>query len=209
MEARSEGFLVRRPNYKKREEAKRFKIITNGTKTEAGYFVRLNRLSTDNIEVETKKGFSLDEMLKSAQKIIAKSDGGYDEVCIVLDIDEQMDTKKEKARLKKFIENAKDAGVPVYMSNESFEIWLLSHKITVPKSASKREIATKLALKEGLLDGERRKEVVEEEITIGSVKHALMETSRLRKEYGEDITKSKPMTDVDLLVSRVRLKITK
>ncbi len=206
MKVENEEPLIGRSNYERREEAKRFKVITNGTKTEVGYFIRLNRLSIDNIEVETKKGFSLDEMLELAQKIIARSNGGYDEVCIVLDIDGQMDTKKEKIKLNKFIEDAKNAKVPVYLSNESFEIWLLSHKITVPKNASKREIATKLALEEGLLDGERRKQVVEEEITVRSIARALVEALRLRKEYGKDITKSKPTTDVDLLVRKIRLK---
>ena len=206
MKVENEEPLIGRSNYERREEAKRFKVITNGTKTEVGYFIRLNRLSIDNIEVETKKGFSLDEMLELAQKIIARSNGGYDEVCIVLDIDGQMDTKKEKIKLNKFIEDAKNAKVPVYLSNESFEIWLLSHKITVPKNASKREIATKLALKEGLLDDERRKQVVEEEITVSSIARALVEALRLRKEYGKDITKSKPTTDVDLLVRKIRLK---
>ena len=206
MKVENEEPLIGRSNYERREEAKRFKVITNGTKTEVGYFIRLNRLSIDNIEVETKKGFSLDEMLELAQKIIARSNGGYDEVCIVLDIDGQMDTKKEKIKLNKFIEDAKNAKVPVYLSNESFEIWLLSHKITVPKNASKREIATKLALEEGLLDGERRKQVVEEEITVRSIARALVEALRLRKEYGNDITKSKPTTDVDLLVRKIRLK---
>lgn len=206
MKVKNEEPLSGRSNYERREEAKRFKVITNGTKTEVGYFIRLNRLSIDNIEVETKKGFSLDEMLELAQKIIARSNGGYDEVCIVLDIDGQMDTKKEKMKLNKFIEDAKNAKVPVYLSNESFEIWLLSHKITVPKNASKREIATKLALKEGLLDDERRKQVVEEEITVSSIARALVEALRLRKEYGKDIIKSKPTTDVDLLVRKIRLK---
>ncbi len=206
MKVENEEPLIGRSNYERREEAKRFKVITNGTKTEVGYFIRLNRLSIDNIEVETKKGFSLDEMLELAQKIIARSNGGYDEVCIVLDIDGQMDTKKEKIKLNKFIEDAKNAKVPVYLSNESFEIWLLSHKITVPKNASKREIATKLALEEGLLDDERRKQVVEEEITVSSIARALVEALRLRKEYGKDITKSKPTTDVDLLVRKIRLK---
>lgn len=206
MKVKNEEPLIGRSNYERREEAKRFKVITNGTKTEVGYFIRLNRLSIDNIEVETKKGFSLDEMLELAQKIIARSNGGYDEVCIVLDIDGQMDTKKEKIKLNKFIEDAKNAKVPVYLSNESFEIWLLSHKITVPKNASKREIATKLALKEGLLDDERRKQVVEEEITVSSIARALVEALRLRKEYGKDIIKSKPTTDVDLLVRKIRLK---
>ena len=206
MKVENEEPLIGRSNYERREEAKRFKVITNGTKTEVGYFIRLNRLSIDNIEVETKKGFSLDEMLELAQKIIERSNGGYDEVCIVLDIDGQMDTKKEKIKLNKFIEDAKNAKVPVYLSNESFEIWLLSHKITVPKNASKREIATKLALKEGLLDDERRKQVVEEEITVSSIARALVEALRLRKEYGKDITKSKPTTDVDLLVRKIRLK---
>ena len=206
MKVENEEPLIGRSNYERREEAKRFKVITNGTKTEVGYFIRLNRLSIDNIEVEAKKGFSLDEMLEFAQKIIARSNGGYDEVCIVLDIDGQMDTKKEKIKLNKFIEDAKNAKVPVYLSNESFEIWLLSHKITVPRNASKREIATKLALKEGLLDDERRKQVVEEEITVSSIARALVEALRLRKEYGKDITKSKPTTDVDLLVRKIRLK---
>lgn len=206
MKTKNEEPLANRLNYERREEAKRFKIITNGIKTETGYFVRLNRLSADNIEVETKKGFSLDEMLKLARRIIIRSNGSYDEVCIVLDIDGQMDTKKEKKKLYKFMEGAKSARVPVYLSNESFEIWLLSHKITVPRNASKREIATNIALREGLLNDERRKQVVEEEITASSITHALIEASRLRKEYGKEVTKSKPMTDVDLLVRKIRLK---
>jgi len=189
-----------------REEARRYKVITNGLKTEYGYFVRLNNLAIDNIEVETKKGLSLDEMLERAKNILVKSDGNYDEVCIVLDIDEQMGNKKERNNLNRFLENAEESKIPVYLSNESFEVWLLSHKIAVPKGVSKRKVATRLALKEGLLNDARRKDVVEEEITKKSILRALKEVSRLRRVYGDNILKSKPMTNVDLLVDKIKLK---
>lgn len=207
MEVESKSVLIDGPEYKKREEARRFKVITNGVKTEAGYFVRLDKISIDNIEVETGRGkqFSLDGMLELAKKIILKSDGNYDEVCIVLDIDGQMDNKKEREKLKRFLEEAEKAGVPVYLSNESFEVWLLAHKITVSKKVSQRGIATSLAVEEGLLDGERSKWVVDEEITANSVKRALVEAMRLRRTYGDNILKDKPTTEVDLFVKKVRL----
>lgn len=207
MEVESKSVLIGGPEYKKREEARRFKVITNGVKTEAGYFVRLDKISIDNIEVETGRGkqFSLDGMLELAKKIILKSDGNYDEVCIVLDIDGQMNNKKEREKLKRFLEEAEKAGVPVYLSNESFEVWLLAHKITVSKKVSQRGIAASLAIEEGLLDGERSKWVVDEEITANSVKRALVEAMRLRRIYGDNILKDKPTTEVDLFVKKVRL----
>lgn len=138
----------------RRREARRFKVVTNGLKTELGYFVRLDKISSDVIEVEVEKGFSLGGMLDRAKRF---KDGGaeYDEVCIVLDVDEQMDNKRSSQNLKKFLEDAMAEGIPVYLSNESFEVWLVAHVMTVPKSAGKREEATRLALENGLLDGER------------------------------------------------------
>lgn len=187
-----------------RREAKRFKIITDGLKTEEGYFVRLNELSFDTVETVTKKGFSLDEMLEEAKKIKAFG-ADYDEVCIVLDIDDRLKSRRSKRNLVSFLGDAENAGVPVYLSNESFEVWLLAHKMIVPKRAWKREEATKLAISSGLLDGERHKNVVFEEINSNNVRRALIENDRLRKAYGNNLLKSKPMTDVDKIVGKIEL----
>ena len=188
----------------RRREAKRIKVITDGLKTEFGYFTRLNQLSIDIVEPLARRGFSLDDMLSEAKKI-KESGADYDEVCIAVDIDERLDSKRGRQNLEKFLETAREAGVPVYLSNESFEVWLLAHAISVPKRAGKRGEATRMALKQGLLDGRRKKEVVADAISVKSVQKALLEIRRLRKEYGEDVLRVKPMTDVDKMVEKIEL----
>lgn len=188
----------------RRGEARRFKVITNGLKTEYQYFTVLNRLSLDVIEPETKKGLSLDDMLSLAEQFISRGGGNYDEVCIVLDIDDQMGSKRNRVNLEGFLEEAGAMNVPVYLSNESFEVWLLAHVVTVPKQAENRKVATSLAIQNGLLDNERRKNIVEGVITPESVSRALAEADRLRRTYGDRIMRHKPTTDVDKLVKKVR-----
>ena len=116
--------------------------------------------------------------------------------------------RREAKRIKVITDGLKtawEAGVSVYLSNESFEVWLLAHAISVPKRAGKRAEATRLALKQGLLDDRRKKEVVADVISANSIRKALLEVKRLRKEYGGDVLRVKPMTDVDKIVEKVEL----
>lgn len=190
----------------RQEQAKRYFVITNGVRTETDYFFWLNDIAYDTIDVKSDKGLSLDDMLEIAERIQKKVADDYDGIIIVLDIDDQLDSKKSKKNLKKFLAHAKAIGVTVCLSNESFEIWLLAHKVTVPKDAGDRKKATKQAISEGLLDPSNKKSIVDGALKGTDISHALKETSRLRRTYSENILKCKPGTDVDRFVGKVKLK---
>ena len=93
----------------------------------------------------------------------------------------------------------------VCLSNESFEIWLLAHKITIPKDVGNRKKAARQAIDEGILDPGNKKSIVGGALACSDIGHALREADRLRRTYSENILKRKPGTDVDKFVGRIRL----
>ena len=140
-------------------------------------------------------------MLETAIKIKKNSD--YDEVSIVMDIDQARKDKKEKSNLIDFLTKAEEAGIPVYLSNECFEVWLDCHKITLSRQAAKRKEAQRLARECGMIYEDANKEVNDKEVTKENIERAIKEAARLRKIFGSDILKDAPTTDIDKLMSKI------
>lgn len=187
-----------------REQAKRFLVITNGVRTESDYFYWLNNYAYDIIEVSTDSGLSLDDILDRAERA-KDAEEKYDGIAIVLDIDDQLNDKRSKKNLKQFLSRAKDLDALVCLSNESFEVWLLAHKTTVPKKAGERKVAQELAIQLKILDSKNKKSILDEALQPEDVSRALKEAIRLRKAYSKNILKRKPGTDADLFVGKIRL----
>lgn len=191
---------------KQRVLAKRFLVVTNGQKTERDYFDYLNRIAYDVIEVKTNgRGYSLEKMLDDAKAAIQSND--FDCVAIVMDVDEYKSSKKNIKKITDFMKEAEANGIEVYLSNESFEIWLCAHKIAISNKLKKREQAAKAAKEAGMTEGNRGKAVVESEITQENINKAINEVARLRKaNKNKRSFFYKPSTDVDLLVRKIILE---
>ncbi len=187
----------------KKAPAKRFFIITNGPATESDYFNYLKAISYDVLDVNTRnRGYGLGDMLADA--LSTKRDGDYDYVVVVIDVDDYLKSKKNKNNLNNFISDCNNNGIEVFLSNESFEVWLCAHKKELSNKLAKRSMAAKIASELGITTGNDNKHVVKSEITKQSVQHAIKEVARHRKiNKNKDVLKYKPSTDVDLLVSKI------
>lgn len=186
---------------KSRNERKRFKIVTNGILTEFGYFTYVGKIANDIIDIKPCHGKSLDEILGIAIKI--KNNSDYDEVDIVIDVDQARKDKKEQSNLIDFLAKAEEAGILVYLSNECFEVWLDCHKITLSRQAAKREEAQRLAIECGMIYEDAKKEVNVGEVTKKNIERAIKEAIRLRRAFGDNILKDAPTTDIDKLMSKI------
>lgn len=179
-----------------REEAGRYLVVTDGVLTEATYFSRLNQLVRDTIVVKKQRHFA--DLLSVACNM--KDAGGFDRVFIVCDIDEHCKNQKSRDVFNVFIRGARDAGITVVCSHESFEVWLLCHKATVPSECKDRKIAQKIAEELGLLRGNNAKLIVDREVSTSSIKRASREAKRLRRAYGGNVLEDGPTTDVDKII---------
>ena len=71
---------------------------------------------------------------------------------------------------------------------------------------SNRKEAQRMAKTARLVKGDDGKIINESRFSIDMVNKALVEAERLRKTYGSNILESSPTTDVDKVVSRIKLE---
>jgi len=195
----------RRKNIPKREPRKRFKVFTDGIETEKNYFNDLNRIAYDVIDVKAKNSADIDKLVDEAIK--CRDNGDYDEVCVVCDIDERLKSPKTKGKLLAALRKAQENDIPVYLSHESFDIWLLAHFGVVPACAQNRTQASQLLISKAVMTGAHHKRFKSDFISAPSVKQAKSECTRLRKAYrGKNILEpTGPVTDVDQLIKKIRI----
>ncbi len=181
----------------------RFLIVTDGVVTERGYFERVKYLTRDSIRIVARSSKDIDELVNIA--LVMKSNSDYDFVAVVCDIDQRLQNNKTRETLERAIKLAEQNQIIICLSHESFEVWLLAHFGNVSSRAKERNQAQEMALKKGIVRGRDGKVVVREIITKESILVALKEVERMRKVYGSDILTSAPMTDVDMIVKKIRL----
>ena len=186
-----------------RDLCQRFLIVTDGVVTERGYFERVKYLTRDSIRIVARSSKDIDELVNIA--LAMKSNSDYDFVAVVCDIDQRLQNNKTRETLERAIKLAEQNQIIICLSHESFEVWLLAHFGNVSSRAKERNQAQEMALKKGIVRGRDGKVVVGEIITKGSILVALKEVERMRKVYGSDILSSAPMTDVDMIVKKIRL----
>ena len=167
-----------------RDLCQRFLIVTDGVVTERGYFERVKYLTRDSIRIVARSSKDIDELVNIA--LAMKSNSDYDFVAVVCDIDQRLQNNKTRETLERAIKLAEQNQIIICLSHESFEVWLLAHFGNVSSRAKERNQAQEMALKESILV-------------------ALKEVERMRKVYGSDILSSAPMTDVDMIVKKIRL----
>ncbi|MBQ6147764.1 RloB domain-containing protein [Candidatus Saccharibacteria bacterium] len=188
-----------RNDAKGKEERRRFLVATDGERTEVGYFEWLKKKAVDIIYPKYIKG-NLLKVIKRASEI--RNKGNYDLAFVVCDKDQHKETELNAA-----IKISKGLGVILCISNESFEIWLLAHlDKKVDSKASNRKEAQRMAKTARLVKGDDGKIINESRFSIDMVNKALVEAERLRKTYGSNILESSPTTDVDKVVSRIKLE---
>lgn len=117
--ARVEG---RRP---RRVERSRILVVTEGVKTEVQYLeglVQFLRSTGATIRGVRPKGVGKDpsRVVRAALDLNAQDPDGYDEVWVLVDVDEH--TTLDDALLE-----ARANGIPAIVSNPCFEIWLIWH----------------------------------------------------------------------------------
>ena len=181
----------------------RLLIVTDGVVTERGYFERVKYLTRDSIRIVARSSKDIDELVNIA--LVMKSNSDYDFVAVVCDIDQRLQNNKTRETLERAIKLAEQNQIIICLSHESFEVWLLAHFGNVSSRAKERNQAQEMALKKGIVRGRDGKVVVREIITKESISVALKEVERMRKVYGSDILTSAPMTDVDMIVKKIRL----
>lgn len=198
---------ISRRAIKNRPARRRFKIFTDGTETEKNYFEELNKIVPNVIDI-TAKNVDVDKLVNLAIKYRQSEhyDAEYDEVCIVCDIDERLKTKKSKTTLAEALSLAEQGGVKVYLSNESFDIWLLAHLGPVPADAQSRKKASRILKEKGVMLGANNKRFQSKYIADEFIAPAIKTCLQLRKTYGRegDVQRALgPMTDVDILVKSI------
>lgn len=189
--------------YPDRSLRKRYLIVTDGLLTESGYFEKLKPLVNDALEIVAK---NKDVDILVAEVVRRMKRSSYDESFIVCDIDERLKHKTSKKKLIDAIGEAGKNGVKVCLSNESFEIWLLAHKVKVSSADGSRGSAHARAVKLGIVCGNNGKEVGDGIMTKDNIQKAIIEAERLKAVYGGDALTSNPNTDVHELVAKLDFK---
>lgn len=123
----------RRP---RRRERNRLLIVTEGQNTEVQYFEGL----VQHLRAAgTVRGVGKDpkHVLRAALDMQDQEPDGFDEVWLVVDVDEH-------ATLDDALVEAKRCGIPVAVSNPCFEIWLVWHYQDCSSHQATKKLAEKL-----------------------------------------------------------------
>lgn len=130
-----------------RDERKFYLIVTEG-KTEEQYFTHFRSttgpriLSVDKQDSKVslvKKAIVLRDQLKKEDSYI-----GGDETWVVFDRDVDKKKSNDQATFNQALELAKNNGIEVAYSNDSFELWFLLHFQVVSTAIHRKDIGTKL-----------------------------------------------------------------
>ncbi|MBW3094246.1 RloB domain-containing protein [Bifidobacterium sp. 64T4] len=138
-----------------RERKPRYLVVSGGAVTEKWYFKALASLCDVVIDYE-QKNLSPSQLAKLACRLKedADRDGSVDsyvKVWVVVDVDAFHD-HSEAERICRGHD-----GVELIISNPCFEVWLLDHKRACPQSCTQTAMVEKLAIAEGVTEGNRGK----------------------------------------------------
>lgn len=136
-----------------RERKPRYLVVSGGAVTEKWYFKTLASLCGVIIDYE-QKNLSPSQLAKLACRLKDEADrdgsvDSYVKVWVVVDVDAFHDHREAEK-----ICRGRD-GVELIISNPCFEVWLLDHKRTCPQSCTQTAMVEKLAIAEGVTEGNR------------------------------------------------------
>ncbi|BAZ42965.1 abortive phage resistance protein [Calothrix sp. NIES-4101] len=186
-----QGYSSRKVNT--REIRQRFLIICEGEKTEPNYFKSF-RVPTVVIEVQ---GLGINPSKIVDQAIESQNPEEYDQVWCVFDRDSWTEVDFHNA-----IKKAKDAGVQIAYSNESFELWYVLHfeflNTGIPRSDYLKKLNQLLGYKYSKNSDSIYEELLERQ------SHALKNAENLLKQYKPcNPARDNPSTTVHLLVQEL------
>lgn len=174
-------------------------ICCQGTVTEPEYFQRYKQsLRAPSITIR-KKSLDPKKLVKHALNL--KKDGNYDEVYIVVDVDEYTDQQFEEAiKLCRGQTTGKNK-IHMVISNPCFELWLYLHKNPFPQREVDGGKLTHVLTQKGFLHGESQKHV-SRTFDCTDPSHALQEADK--HPIGLDERGPNPSTSVPHLVRRIK-----
>jgi len=177
-------------------------VLTEGEKTEPAYLDMWAHQNTD-VHVEIRDtGMSPDALVRRAKEHKRRqprkrADRDFDEIWCVSDTDEHK-------KLREAIEDARQSGIEMVVSNPCFELWLVLHAHNQTGYIHRRDVQ-KLSETLGLTNGKKIAETAQ---------NTLLDTFALAKDRaqaldalhaGNDSSKrSNPSTDVWRLVDELR-----
>lgn len=177
-------------------------VLTEGEKTEPAYIDMWAHRNTD-VHVEIRDtGMSPDALVRRAKdhkkkQPTRRADRGFDEIWCVSDRDEHQ-------KLRQAIEDARQAGIEMVVSNPCFELWLVLHAQPQTGYIHRHDVQ-RLSEKLGLTNGKKIPE---------TALNTLVDAFPLAKERAQALDelhagndspeRSNPSTDVWRLVDRLR-----
>ena len=127
------------------------RVLTEGKVTEPGYIKMLARKYLDvRIEINPKDAgvpLTLVRLAREYQKQNKKRNPDYDEIWCVFDIDQH-------PNIEQAIQEARDSGINVAISNPCFELWLVLHYQNQTRHIDRQAIQS-LSKKLGITDGKK------------------------------------------------------
>lgn len=127
------------------------RVLTEGKVTEPGYIRMLERRYLDvKIEIDPKDTgvpLTLVHLAREYQKQNKKRNPDYDEIWCIFDIDQH-------PNIEQAIQEARDSGIHVVISNPCFELWLVLHYQDQTRHIDGQAVQS-LSKKLGITDGKK------------------------------------------------------
>ncbi len=142
-------------------------VIVGEGASETLYFDTVSRIFPRfSVHTCDAKGGDLRSMKQAVSREASRS-GKYDRIAAVMDVDE-----KTPAQVGEFERWCLDRGVDLYVSNPSFEVYLLMHYRNVPSSLTQKDLEDALSISTGRRYDKGRGIPVSEEIVRESLRRA-------------------------------------
>ena len=171
-------------------------VIVGEGASETLYFDMISRIFP-GVSVHTcdAKGGDLRSMRQAVSREASRS-GKNDRIAAVMDVDE-----KTPAQVGEFERWCRDKGVDLYVSNPSFEVYLLMHYRNVPSSLTQKDLEEALAVSTGRRYDKGRGIPVSEEAVMEALRRA--ESSLPDPGNAEDVATRPGTTTVHKLVRAI------
>ena len=185
-----------------KEPRRILRVLTEGKRTEPGYLTRWARLNRHTVRLDLSDyGMTPDALVRRAREYVRRNprsrrvDRDFDELWCVFDTDEHK-------KLAQAMEDARQSGIEVAVSNPCFELWLVLH-VQDQTAYVHRHDVQRLSNELDLTDG---KHIAD---TAGDTLVEAFETAKQRAQAldarharNDSPPRSNPSTDVWRLVDR-------
>lgn len=174
-------------------------ICCQGTVTEVEYFNNYKQnLRAPSITI---KGKALDPISLTKHALELNKRGKYDEVYIVVDVDDSTVQEFEKAIALCRRRTTKEHELHMVISNPCFDLWLYLHKMPFPQQKIDRKILARFLVQQGFLHGKPPKHV-SSTFDCTDPSHAVQEANK--QPMSLDELGPNPSTSVPHLVLRIK-----